>query len=137
MHTLSLHDALPISQWQIEYGPQGFTPGTGTLVYTTAHPYTNGSLTPYSFYQAYVRAICTPGDSSYWTPSVSWNTYNQGQYITFDNECPSTGFIDISSNLGVTNTNIAYLGETGVTLPFPLLYQGTLFTTATIGATTN
>jgi hypothetical protein len=66
---------------------------------------------------------------------VSWNTYDQGQYITWDNECPATGFIDISANPAATNTNIAYLGETGITLPFPLLYQGTLFTTATIGAT--
>jgi hypothetical protein len=96
------------TQWQIEYGPQGFIPGTGTLVYTAAHPYTIGSLTPYSFYQARVRAVCTPGDSSYWTPSVSWNTYDQGQYITWDNECPATGFIDISSSPTATYTNIAY-----------------------------
>jgi hypothetical protein len=123
------------TQWQIQYGPQGFALGTGTTITVTAHPYTIGSLTPYSFYQAYVRAICTPGDSSYWTPSISWNTYNQGQYITYDNECPATGFIDISANPAATNTNIAYLGETGITLPFPLLYQGALFTTATIGAT--
>jgi hypothetical protein len=123
------------TQWQIQYGPQGFALGTGTTINVTTHPYTISALTPYSFYQAYVRAICTPGDSSYWTPSVSWNTYDQGQYITWDNECPATGFIDISSNTAATNTNLAYLGETGITLPFPLLYQGTLFTTATIGAT--
>jgi hypothetical protein len=123
------------TQWQIQYGPQGFALGTGTIITVTAHPYTIPNLTPYSFYQAYIRAICTPGDSSYWTPSVSWNTYNQGQYITWDNECPTTGFIDISANPAATNTNIVYLGETGITLPFPLLYQGTLFTTATIGAT--
>jgi hypothetical protein len=123
------------TQWQIQYGPQGFALGTGTTITVTNHPYTIPNLTPYSFYQAYIRAICTPGDSSYWTPSVSWNTYNQGQYITWDNECPTTGFIDISSNPGATNTNLAYLGETGVTLPFPLLYQGNLFTTMTIGAT--
>jgi hypothetical protein len=123
------------TQWQIEYGPQGFIPGTGTLVYTAAHPYTIGSLTPYSFYQARVRAVCTPGDSSYWTPSVSWNTYDQGQYITWDNECPATGFIDISSSPTATYTNIAYLGEIGLTLPFPVLYQGTLVTVATIGNT--
>ncbi|MFN5441753.1 MAG: fibronectin type III domain-containing protein, partial [Flavobacteriia bacterium] len=123
------------TQWQIQYGPQGFALGTGTIITVTAHPYTIPNLTPYSFYQAYIRAICTPGDSSYWTPSVSWNTYNQGQYITWDNECPATGFIDISANPTATNTNLAYLGETGITLPFPLLYQGTLFTTATIGAT--
>ncbi|MFN5652189.1 MAG: GEVED domain-containing protein, partial [Flavobacteriia bacterium] len=123
------------TQWQIQYGPQGFALGTGTIITVTAHPYTIPNLTPYSFYQAYIRAICTPGDSSYWTPSVSWNTYNQGQYITWDNECPTTGFIDISANPTATNTNLAYLGETGITLPFPFLYQGTLFTTATIGAT--
>ena len=123
------------TQWQIQYGTQGFALGSGTILNVTAYPYTIPGLTPYSFYQAYVRAICGPGDTSFWTPSVSWNTYNQGQYITFDNECPSTGFIDISSDPAATNTNLAYLGETGITLPFPLLYQGTLFTTATIGAT--
>ena len=123
------------TQWQIEYGPQGFTPGTGTLVYTSAHPYTIGSLTPYSFYQARVRAVCTPGDSSYWSPAISWNTYDQGQYITWDNECPATGFIDISSSPTATYTNIAYLGEIGLTLPFPVLYQGTLVTVATVGNT--
>jgi hypothetical protein len=123
------------TQWQIEYGPQGFTPGTGTLVYTSAHPFTIGSLTPYSFYQARVRAVCTPGDSSFWSPAISWNTYDQGQYITWDNECPATGFIDISANPTATYTNIAYLGEIGLTLPFPILYQGTLVTVATIGNT--
>jgi hypothetical protein len=121
------------TQWQVQYGPQGFALGTGTTVTVTAHPYTVPSLTSYGFYQAYVRAICSAGDSSYWTPAVSWNTYDQGQYIQYDNECPSTGFIDISANAAATNTNMAYLGEAGVTLPFPFLYQGTLFTTATIG----
>ena len=121
------------TQWQVQYGPQGFALGTGTTVTVTAHPYTVPNLTPYSFYQAYVRAICSAGDSSYWTPAVSWNTYDQGQYIQYDNACPSTGFIDISANAAATTANLAYLGETGVTLPFPFLYQGALFTTATIG----
>ena len=123
------------TQWQIEWGVQGFTPGTGTLVYTSAHPFTIGSLTPYSFYQARVRAVCTPGDSSYWSPMVSWNTYNQGQYMEWDSECPTTGFVDLSAGTTATYNNIAYLGEIGITLPFPLLFQGNLFTTATIGGT--
>jgi hypothetical protein len=121
------------TQWQVQYGPQGFALGTGTFVTVTAHPYTIPNLTPYSFYQAYVRAICSAGDSSYWTPAVSWNTYDQGQYIQWDNECPSTGFIDISANTAATAANLAYLGEVGVTLPFPFLYEGVLFTNATIG----
>ncbi|MFM8595778.1 MAG: GEVED domain-containing protein, partial [Flavobacteriales bacterium] len=123
------------TQWQIEYGPLGFTPGTGTIINTTTHPYTIGSLTAYSFYQARVRAVCTPGDSSYWSPMISWNTYDQGQYIQWDNECPTGGFIDLSTSTTATYNNIAYLGEIGITLPFPLLYQGNLITTATIGAT--
>ncbi len=123
------------TQWQIEYGAQGFTPGTGTIINVTAYPHTIGALTSYSFYQARVRAVCTPGDSSYWSPMISWNTYDQGQYIQWDNECPTTGFVDISANSTATYSNIAYLGELGITLPFPMLYQGNLFTTATIGAT--
>ncbi len=123
------------TQWQVQYGPQGFALGTGTIVTVTAHPYTVPNLTPYSFYQAYVRAICSAGDSSFWTPAISWNTYDQGQYIEWDNECPTTGFVDISANSTATYSNLAYLGELGITLPFPMLYQGNLFTTATIGAT--
>jgi hypothetical protein len=123
------------TEWEVEYGNQGFVLGAGTTAFTTVHPYLIDNLNSYSFYSARVRAVCTPGDSSYWTPLVSWNTYNQGQYIEWDNECPSTGFIDISSNPNATNTNLPYLGESGITLPFPVLYQGNLFTTALIGAT--
>jgi hypothetical protein len=119
------------TQWQVEYGPLGFTPGTGTLVYTTAHPFTIGSLNSYSFYQARVRAVCTPGDSSYWSPLLTWNTYDQGQYIQWDNECPTAGFIDISST--GTNANLTDESELGVALPFSMLYQGILVNNLTIG----
>ena len=119
------------SQWEIQYGPQGFALGSGTIVPVTANPFTLTNLTPNSFYQVYVRAICTPGDSSYWTPPVAFNTYNQGQFIDWDATCPTGGFQDISST--GTAANLAYLGETGVTLPFSVLYQGQLISNATIG----
>ena len=118
------------TQWQIEYGPQGFTPGTGTLVLVnTPPPYTIGGLTSNSFYQAYVRGICTPGDSSYWAGTFSWNTYGQAQYMEWDNTC-STGFTDISGT-GVP-TNLVDDAEFGLALPFPFLLQGTLVTDVTI-----
>ena len=119
------------TQWEIQYGPQGFALGTGTIIPVATNPFTLTNLTPNSFYQVYVRAICTPGDSSYWTPPVAFNTYNQGQFIDWDAECPTGGFQDIS-NTG-TAANLAYLGEVGITLPFPLLYEGSLINTATIG----
>jgi hypothetical protein len=119
------------TQWQIEYGPQGFTPGTGTFLLTTTNPTTISGLTSYSFYQAYVRGICTPGDSSYWAGTASWNTYDQGQYMDWNSECPVDGFIDITSSGTLINTTDD--SEFGLTLPFPVLFQGALFTNCTIG----
>jgi hypothetical protein len=119
------------TQWQIEYGPQGFTPGTGTFLLTTTNPTTITGLTSYSFYQAYVRGICTPGDSSYWAGTISWNTYDQGQYMDWNSACPTEGFIDITSSGTLINTTDD--SEFGITLPFPVLYQGSLFTNCTIG----
>ena len=119
------------TQWQIEYGPQGFTPGSGTSVIVTANPYTITGLTPNSFYQAYIQGICTPGDTSYFTPPVAWNTYNQGQFVDWDNACPTNGFEDISGF--ATNANLTDNSEAGVTLPFTFLYQGILMNTMTIG----
>jgi hypothetical protein len=119
------------TQWEIQYGPQGFVLGTGTTILVTTNPFTLTNLTPNSFYQVYIRAICTPGDSSYWTPPVAFNTYNQGQFIDWDATCPTGGFQDISTT--GTPANLPYLGELGVTLPFSLLYQGQLISNATIG----
>ena len=119
------------TQWQIEYGLQGFTPGTGTTVIVTSNPYTITGLTTNSFYTAYIQGICTPGDTSFWTPSVSWNTYNQGQYVDWNNECPTSGYVDISGF--ATNANLLDDSELGVTLPFTFLYQGMLMNTMTIG----
>jgi hypothetical protein len=117
--------------WQIQYGTQGFALGTGTTITTTNNPYTINGLTPYSFYQAYIRAICGPGDTSFWTPAISWNTYNLGQFLEWDNTCPTYGFTNISST--GTALNLTDDSEAGITLPFPVLYQGTLYTVATIG----
>lgn len=119
------------TQWQIEYGLQGFTPGTGTTVIVTTNPYTITGLTTNSFYTAYIQGICTPGDTSFMTPPVSWNTYNQGQYVDWDSECPTSGYEDISGF--ATNANLLDDSELGVTLPFTFLYQGMLMNTMTIG----
>ena len=85
------------TEWQVQYGPQGFALGTGTIFTATTHPFTISNLTPYSFYQAYVRAVCTPGDSSFWTPSVSWNTYNLFHNSTCTNKSTTTTTNNLSS----------------------------------------
>jgi hypothetical protein len=118
--------------WQVQYGPTGFALGTGTTVTVTPNSNTTlTGLTPNSFYQAYVRGICGPGDTSYWAGSVSWNTYGLGIYMEADNACPTSDFVDISTS--GTLYALATGASVALPVPFPILYQGVLYTTATLG----
>ncbi len=119
------------TSWQIQYGPQGFALGTGDSVVAGTNPFTLTGLNPNSFYQVYVMAICSATDSSYYTGPVSFNTYNQGVYIDWSEDCPSGGFVDISTT--GTNLNTTDDSEVGMALPFPVLYQGSLINDITIG----
>lgn len=61
--------------WDIEYGPVGHTPGTGTIISgVTTNPYTVTGLSALTAYQFYVRADCGGGDLSIWTGPVSVTT---------------------------------------------------------------
>lgn len=56
--------------WNIEYGPAGFTPGTGTMINgVTTNPYSITGLTGNTNYEFYVQGDCGGGDLSYWSPS--------------------------------------------------------------------
>ncbi|MCH7534567.1 MAG: hypothetical protein IH948_02265, partial [Bacteroidetes bacterium] len=53
------------TQWDIEWGPTGFTPGTGTtLFFSGANPYTLSGLTSSTTYDFYVNSDCGGGDLS-------------------------------------------------------------------------
>ncbi|GEM_PF-1504415 len=56
--------------WMVEYGPVGFTQGTGTTVAAATNPYTVTNLSPDVAYDFYVRSICGAGDSSFWVGPV-------------------------------------------------------------------
>lgn len=59
------------TQWQIEYGPSGFTHGNGTFLTVSNNPYTVPGLTSATTYDFYVRSICGAGDTSYWSSMIS------------------------------------------------------------------
>ena len=59
------------TSWAIEYGPQGFTQGTGTQVTATTNPFTIDNLTAGTAYDFYVRANCGAGDESDWAGPVA------------------------------------------------------------------
>ena len=52
--------------WELQYGPAGFTLGTGTIVSSTTNPVNVTGLTPSTCYQFWVRSICSAGDTSVW-----------------------------------------------------------------------
>ena len=64
----------PGTEWDLEYGPTGFTQGTGTLVSDlTTTTYNFIGLTPATTYQFYVRSECATEDSL-WSQPFSFTT---------------------------------------------------------------
>ena len=55
------------TQWNIEYGPVGFTQGSGTVVSATTNPFTITGLTPSTNYTFYVQAVCGDDETSAWS----------------------------------------------------------------------
>ncbi len=58
------------TEWEIEYGTEGFTQGTGTTVIVNTKPHSLSGLTAYSTYDYYVRSVCAVGDTSRWSPKA-------------------------------------------------------------------
>lgn len=66
--TATLHWSDPgVNFFEIEYGPAGFTRGTGTVVTSSADSVTLYGLNHSSRYEVYVRAICSLTDTSNWS----------------------------------------------------------------------
>jgi len=110
-------------EWALEYGIAGFTPGTGTTILTNNNVLeTISGLTSNSFYELYVRAVCSPGDTSIYAGPLTFNTFNQGMFMEWNASCPTGGFIDISTT--GTDLGLSDDGQAGITIPFSFLYQG-------------
>ncbi len=71
---LDWNSPLTAQSWEVEYGPMGFTRGTGTTVTANTHPFVFNGLDTMSTYDFYVRSYC--GDTSYseWTGPVQFST---------------------------------------------------------------
>src|SRR5690606_3836333 len=64
--------ALPI--WIVEYGPVGFTLGAGNDTAVNVNFLMLKGLTQGTFYEFYVRDVCSPTDSSFWSGPYSFLT---------------------------------------------------------------
>ncbi len=105
------------TSWTIEYGPTGFTPGTGTIETATSSPFTMTGLVEDTEYDVYVTADCGANSEAGGPATFSTNS----GFFTYDNAC-GPGFNDIS-----TTGNCQDLGDDlqfDFTMPWTWDYQG-------------
>ena len=62
------------TSWNIEYGPVGFTRGTGTLITGATNPQPITGLTSSTAYDFYIQADCGGNDLSRWTTVQTFMT---------------------------------------------------------------
>lgn len=62
------------TSWIVEYGPAGFTLGTGTQLTASINPFQVAALTPATTYDFYVKSDCGAGNFSGWTNKVTATT---------------------------------------------------------------
>ena len=94
------------AQWQIEYGPAGFTPGSGTVVAASSNPFTVNGLSPSTNYDFYVRDSCGATDVSQWAgPALGTTACGTATAPYFENfETDFVGGVDNAQghNIGAT-----------------------------------
>jgi hypothetical protein len=105
-------DCSTATSFDFEYGPVGFTPGTGTslLNQTATTSFTLTNLTPNSSYDVYYRANCGNGDVSAWSVPETVSTIcapitlvNPGAQIVCDTlVLPTLAEVTPSNNAGLT-----------------------------------
>ena len=93
--------------WEVLALPCGSPTPTATttgFVAAPSNPFTLGGLTPDTCYDFYVRAVCTPTESSEWTTVVSGTTLQvpPGCGTTFSDPAGSTANYANNSNYNVT-----------------------------------
>lgn len=108
--------------WVFEYGAPGFTPGTGTSIFSSSDTATIPGLTPITNYDVYVRGICAAGDTSLYFGPLNFKTRCvsslSGTY-TIDNSLPTAGtnyasFADVMTalnNCGVSGPTVFLVDE--------------------------
>jgi hypothetical protein len=111
--TLSWMENGSASNWVIEYGPHGFTPGSGTTAAANTNPFTIDNLASAVTYDFYVKADCGGGDESpltgpvaatpgsYNMPATGTNTITTCSMIIYDD-----GGIDNDYSMNCNSTLI-------------------------------
>jgi hypothetical protein len=82
--TLRWREQGSASDWQIEYGPQGFLPGSGTSIVTDSNFLTLTGLSHNTRYEFRVRSFCNGSSSTGWGDTSEWS-YQRFAFSTIPN----------------------------------------------------
>ena len=98
------------TDWNIEYGPAGFTQGQGTTVQAPTNPFTLTGLDALTSYDFYVQANCGGGDLSYWSVKGTFATFCEAFDMPFveDFNSISSGIPTCWDNSEGTTTTESY-----------------------------
>lgn len=113
-------DAVQGASFEIEYGPQGFSQGSGTTTTSTTNGATLSGLAANSNYTAYVRSVCGGSNYSAWA-STDFTTGNSGVQVcdpvTDVSAMRSGNAAVVSWTAGANNTGVWEIeyGEQGFT----------------------
>src|SRR5690554_1378354 len=129
------------TQWNVEYGPQGFSLGSGTLVNVNTATYTIPGLTDLTPYDVFVQSACGATDTSAWVGPITFTTaadcsaYTLDVTSTTDNTIVCKGVANLSAQGTATpNAEIYWFdAQTGGSV----VGIGNNFTTPVITTTTS
>ncbi|WP_415793598.1 fibronectin type III domain-containing protein, partial [Flavobacterium saliperosum] len=108
------------SLWNIEYGPSGFTQGTGTVESGVSNPYVLNGLAAATEYEYYVQADCGAGDTSVWVGPFLFDTTQTPGCTTVIS--PADGAIDVPAGTIVFSWDAPTTGDPAVSYN---MYYGT------------
>lgn len=105
--------------FDLEYGPYGFTQGSGTTVLNVTNPYTLSGLFPNSTYSFYVKKNCSTTVSSAWSVARNFHTVFESTTPTYNSgfeqeDFPFIGWLASPSN--TANAWFINFGGTGSVL---------------------
>ncbi|AWA29635.1 hypothetical protein HYN48_05800 [Flavobacterium magnum] len=80
------------SGYDFEYGPKGFTQGTGTMLSTADTSIALTTLSPNSIYDFYIRSNCGFGDYSVWAGPISFATVFTSAPTPYNTSFEETNF---------------------------------------------
>ena len=130
------------TSWEIEYGPVGFTQGTGTIVSASTNPFTLSGLNHSTNYTFYINAVCSPTDHSFWSNGASfWTACGSIDLLPYTNSFDAfgtgTGVLpQCWTRNSVGTTTAPYISSTNFSSPGSLYFSASSTTINRVAAVT-